>query len=60
MESEAASSDEAKSDVIHSSQLKLYLIEKVKQVHVGVIKNHLSEWTSYTMNQEILGSVAHL
>ena len=60
MESEAATSDEAKLDVIHSSQLKSYLAEMVKQFRAGCIKNHFSEWTSYTMDKEILGSVSGL
>ena len=60
MESEAATSDEAKLDVIHSSQLKSYLAEKVKQFRAGCIKNNFSEWISYTMDKEILGSVSGL
>ena len=60
MESEAATSDEAKLDVIHSSQLKPYLTQKVKQFQAGCIKNHFSGWTSFTMDKEILGSVSRL
>ena len=45
-------------DVIHFSEIKPYLIEKVKQFQVGFIKNHFSEWASYTMDKEILGSVS--
>ena len=47
-------------DVIHFSEIKPYLIEKVKQFQVGFIKNHFSEWASYTMDKEILGSVSGL
>ena len=60
MESEAATSDEAELDVIHSSKIKPYLTENVKQFQAGFIKNHFSEWTSYTMDKEILGSVSGL
>ena len=60
MESEAATTDEAKLDVIHSSQLKPYLTENVKEFQVGCIKNHFSEWTSYTVDREILGSMSGL
>ena len=60
MESEAAISDEAELDVIHFSEIKPYLTEKVKQFQAGCIKNHFSEWASYTMDKEILGSVSGL
>ena len=60
MESEAANSDEAKLDIIHSLQLKPYLTEKLKQFQAGCIKHHFSEWTSYTMNKEILESLSGL
>ena len=60
MESEAATSDEAKLDVIHSSQLKPYLTQKVKQFQAGCIKNHFSGWASFTMDKEILRSVSGL
>ena len=60
MESEAATLDEAKLDVTHSSQLKPYLTEKVKQFQAGCIKSQFSEWTSHTMDKEILKSVSSL
>ena len=60
MESEAATLDEAKLDVTHSSQLKPYLTEKVKQFQAGCIKSHFSEWTSHTIEKEILESVSGL
>ena len=60
MESEAATSNEAKLDVIHSSEDKPYLTEKVKQIQIGCIKDHFIEWVSYTMDKEILGSVSGL
>ena len=60
VESEAATSDEAELDVIHSSEIKPYLIKKVKQFQAGCIKNSFSEWASYTMDKEILGSVPGL
>ena len=53
MESEAAASDKVELDVIHSSEVKPYLTEKVKKFQAGCIKNHLSE-------SEILGSVSGL
>ena len=37
-----------------------YLTEKVKQFQAGCIKNHFTEWTSYTMGKTILGSVSGL
>ena len=43
MESEAATSDEAKLDATHSSQLKPYITEKVKQFQAGCIKSRFSE-----------------
>ena len=53
MESEAAVSNEAELNVIHSSEIKPYLLEKtVKQFQAGCIKNHFSEWVSYTMDKE--------
>ena len=58
VESEAATSDEVELDVIHSSEIKPYLTEKVKQFQAGCIKNHFSEWASYTMDKEILRSVS--
>ena len=60
MESEAATLDEAELDVIHSSEIKSYLTEKVKQLQAGRIKNHFSEWASYIMDKDILGSVSGL
>ena len=60
MESEAATSDEAELDVIHSSEIEPYLMEKAKQSQTGCIKNHFSEWASYTMDKEVLGSVSGL
>ena len=60
MESEAEASNEAELDVIHSFEIKPYLIEKVKQFQAGCIKNHFSEWASYTMDKEILWSVSRL
>ena len=36
------------------------LAEKIKQFQPGCIKNHFSEWASYTMDKEILGSVSGL
>ena len=60
MELETVTSDEAELDVIHSSEIKPYLTEKVKQFQAGCIKNHFSEWASYTMDKEILGSVSGL
>ena len=60
MELEAAVSDEAELDVIHSLEIKPYLTEKVKQFQAGCIKNHFREWASYTMDKEILGSVSGL
>ena len=60
MESEAAASNKAELDVIHSLETKLYLTEKVKQFQAGCIKNHFREWTNYTMDKEILGSVSGL
>ena len=57
MESEAAASNKAELDVIHSFEVKPYQTEKVKQFQVGCIKNHFSEWVSYTMDKHILGSV---
>ena len=57
MESEAAASDEAELDVIHSLDIKPYLTEKVKQFQADCIKNHFSDWASHIMENEILGSV---
>ena len=41
-------------------EIKLYLTEKVKQLQAARIKYHFSEWVSYTMDKEILGSVCGL
>ena len=60
MESEAAASNEAELDVIHSLEIKPNPTEKVKQFQDGCIKNHFSEWASYTMDKKILGSVSGL
>ena len=60
MESEAVASNEAELDVIHFFEIKPYLTKKVKQFHAGCIKNHFSEWASYTMDKEILASVSGL
>ena len=60
MESEAAVSNETELDVIHSFEIKTYLTERVKQFQAGCIKNHFSEWPSYTMDKEVLGSVSGL
>ena len=60
MESEAAASNEAELDVIHSFEIKPYLTGKEKQFQVGCIKNHFSELASYTMDKEILGSAFSL
>ena len=54
MESEAAASDEAELDVIHSLEIKPYLTEKVKQFLADCIKNHFSEWASHIIDKEIL------
>ena len=59
-ESEAGASNEAKLDVIHSLYIKPYQTGKVKQFQAGCIKNHFSKWASYTMDEEILGSVSDL
>ena len=60
MESETAASNEAEPDVIHSFKIKSYITEKVKQIQASCIKNNFSEWDSYTMDKEILGSVPGL
>ena len=60
MKLEAAVSNVAELDVIHSLEIKPYLTEKVRQFQAGCIKNHFSEWASYTMDQETLGSVSAL
>ena len=60
MESEAAVSNEAKLDVIHSLEIKPYLIEKVQQFQAGYIKNHFSICASYVMYKKILGSASGL
>ena len=60
MESEAAALNKAELDVIHSLEIKPYLTEKVKQFQAGRIKNHFREWTNYTIDKEILGSVSGL
>ena len=60
MESEAVASNEAELDVIHFFEIKPCLTKKVKQFHAGCIKNHFSEWASYTMDKEILASVSGL
>ena len=59
VESEAAVSNEAQLHVIHFLKIKLSN-KKVKQFQAGCIKNHFSEWTSYTMGKMILGSVSGL
>ena len=46
MESDAATSNEAELDVIHSLEIKPNLTEKVKQFQAGCMKNHFSEWAS--------------
>ena len=61
MELEAATLDEVELDAIHSLAIKPYLIEKVQQFQAGCwIKNHFSDWASYTMGKEILRSVSGL
>ena len=60
VESEAATSDEAELYLIHSSQIKPFLTEKVKQFQAGCTNNHFSEWVSHTMGKEILESVPRL
>ena len=60
MESEAVASNKMKLDVIHFLEIKRYLTEKVKQFQTGCIKNHFSEGTSYTIDNEILRSVSGL
>ena len=60
MESEAAASNEAELDVIHSMEIKLDLTENVKHFQTGCTKNHFREWASYTMDKDILGSVSGL
>ena len=60
MESEAVASNKTKLDVIHFLEIKRYLTEKVKQFQTGCIKNHFSEGTSYTIDNEILRSVSGL
>ena len=57
---EVAASNEAELDAIDSFEIKPYLTEKVKQFQAACIKNHFSEWVSYTMGKEILGSVSGL
>ena len=60
MESEAAASNEVELDVIHSFEIKPYLTEKLKQFQAGCIKSNISEWASYTMDKEVLGSLSGL
>ena len=59
MESEAVVLNEGKLDVIHSLEIKSYLTEKVKQFQTCCIKNHFSEWASYTMDKEISHNKLH-
>ena len=60
MESEAAALNEVQLDVIHSLEVKSYLTEKIKQFQAGFVKNQFSEWASYIIDNEILGSVSGL
>ena len=60
MESQAAALNEVEVDVIRSFEIKPYLTKKVKQFQAGSIKNHFSEWTSYNMDKEVLGSISSL
>ena len=58
VESEPVASDETKLDFIHFFESKPYLTKKVKQFQTGCIKNNLGECASYTIDNEILGSVS--
>ena len=60
VESEVATLEDAELDLIHSSKIKSYLTEKLKQFPAGYIKNQFSEWAGYTIGKEILGSVSGL
>ena len=41
-------------------EIKLYLTKKLKQLQAARIKYYFSEWVSYTMDKEILGSACGL